>query len=150
MKIITFFVSLLLILNFSSLLLKAEEISTPDTVNVGLYITSIHDIDFRQKEYSVNLWLWLKYKNRDFDFMKNLEVPMAKSVEKSYATVDTLEDGRIYLLMKLQCVMKGTWKINDFPFDRQKLRFAIENSMYDSKALVFSEDTVGKHYGKYF
>ena len=150
MKIITFFVSLLLILNFSSLFLKAEEISTPDTVNVGLYITSIHDIDFRQKEYSVNLWLWLKYKNRDFDFMKNLEVPMAKSVEKSYATVDTLEDGRIYLLMKLQCVMKGTWKINDFPFDRQKLRFAIENSMYDSKALVFSEDTVGKHYGKYF
>ncbi|MBK9412190.1 MAG: hypothetical protein IPN61_02000 [Bacteroidetes bacterium] len=137
MKITTFFVALLLILNLSALLLKAEEISTPDTVNVGLYITSIHDIDFRQKEYSVNLWLWLKYKNRDFDFMKNLEVPMAKSVEKSYATVDTLEDGRIYLLMKLQCVMKGTWKINDFPFDRQKLRFAIENSMYDSKALVF-------------
>lgn len=137
MKIITFFVSLLLILNFSSLLSKAEEISTPDTVNVGLYITSIHDIDFRQKEYSVNLWgRWLKYKNRDFDFMKNLEVPMAKSVEKSYATVDTLEDGRIYLLMKLQCVMKGTWKINDFPFDRQKLRFAIENSMNHLKALV--------------
>ena len=92
MKITTFFVALLLILNLSALLLKAEEISTPDTVNVGLYITSIHDIDFRQKEYSVNLWLWLKYKNRDFDFMKNLEVPMAKSVEKSYATVDTLED----------------------------------------------------------
>lgn len=145
-----FLLAVLLIIGFSPVSLNAQDESGPDTVNVGIYITSIHDIDFRQKEYSVNLWLWLKYRNKEFDFMRNLEVPMAKSVEKSYATIDTLEDGRIYMLMKLQCVMKGTWKINDFPFDRQKLRFAIENSMYDSKALIFSVDTVGKHYGKYF
>ena len=25
----------------------------PDTVKVGIYITSIHDIDFKQKEYTV-------------------------------------------------------------------------------------------------
>lgn len=145
-----FLLAVLLIIGFSPVSLNAQDESGPDTVNVGIYITSIHDIDFRQKEYSVNLWLWLKYRNKEFDFMRNLEVPMAKSVEKSYATIDTLEDGRIYMLMKLQCVMKGTWKINDFPFDRQKLRFAIENSMYDSKALIFSVDNVGKHYGKYF
>ena len=36
----------------------------PDTVKVGIYITSIHDIDFKQNEYSVNLWLWMKYKNK--------------------------------------------------------------------------------------
>jgi len=126
------------------------ETTYPDTVNVGIYVTSVHDVDFRQKEYSINLWLWLKYKRPEFDFMKNLEVPMAKTFEKSYATVDTLEDGRIYMLMKLQCVMKGTWKINDFPFDRQRLRFAIENSMYDASEMVFSCDTVGNHYGKFF
>ena len=40
----------------------------PDTVKVGVYITSIHDIDFKQKEYALNLWLWLKYKNREFNF----------------------------------------------------------------------------------
>ncbi len=143
-------ITLIFFLNFFSSCVNAQNETDPDTVNVGIYITSIHDIDFRQKQYSMNLWLWLKYKNKDFDFMRNLEVPMAKSVEKSYATIDTLDDGRIYMLMKLQCVMKGTWKINDFPFDRQRLRFSIENSMYDSKALVFSVDTVGKHYGKYF
>jgi hypothetical protein len=130
--------------------ISAEEKSVPDTVSVGIYITSIHDVDFRQKEYSLNLWLWLKYKRAEFDFMKNLEVPMAKSFEKSYATIDTLEDGRIYMLMKLQCRMKGTWRINNFPFDRQRLRFAIENSMYDANEMVFSEDTLGNHYGKYF
>jgi hypothetical protein len=124
--------------------------ASPDTVSVGIYITSIHDIDFRQKEYLMNLWLWLKYRRPEFDFMKNLEVPMAKSFEKSYSTLDTLEDGRLYMLMKLQCVMKGTWRVNDFPFDRQRLRFGIENSMFDARELIFTADTLGKHYGKYF
>ena len=37
----------------------------PDTVTTGIYITSIHDIDFKQQEYTVDFWLWLKYKNPD-------------------------------------------------------------------------------------
>jgi len=121
-----------------------------DTVTVGVYVTSVHDVDFRQKEYSINLWLWLKYRRAEFDFMKNLEVPMAKKFERSYATLDTLEDGSIYLFMKLQCLMKGNWKIERYPFDHQKLRFSIENSMYDATELVFAADTEGQHYGKYF
>ena len=122
----------------------------PDTVKAGIYVTSIHNVDFKQKEYSINLWLWLKYKRLDFDFEKNLEVPMAKSFEKSYVSTDTLEDGSIYMLMKLQCVMKDNWQINNYPFDRQKLRFAIENSNFDSKELVFTCDTAGSHYEKFF
>src|SRR5438477_12321953 len=89
--------------------LTAQEVKA-DTVKVGIYITSIHDIDFKQKEFAVNLWLWLKYKNRDFDFQQNLEVPMAKEVSKSFSTIDSSE-GEIYLLMKLQCVMKDSWRI---------------------------------------
>jgi hypothetical protein len=127
----------------------AEETTIPDTVTVGVYINSVHDIDFKNKEYTINMWLWLKYKNPDFDFSKYLEVPMAKTVDKSFYTVDTLADGRIYMLMKLQCVMKDSWKIQSFPFDRQKLRFSIENSQYDSDDLVFAQDTAGKHYSKW-
>ena len=77
----------------------------PDTVYSGIYITSIHDINFKDKEYNVNLWLWLKYKNKKFDFLHNLEVPQAKTVTTSYSTIDST-GGRIYLLMKLQCLMK--------------------------------------------
>jgi hypothetical protein len=121
----------------------------PDTVSVGVYINSIHDIDFKDKQYTINLWLWLKYKNSDFDFSKYLEVPMAKTVDKSFYTVDTLDDGRIYMLMKLQCVMKDAWKIQNFPFDYQTLQFTIENSQYDAGDLVFVVDTTGRHYSKW-
>jgi hypothetical protein len=127
----------------------AKQVPAPDTVTVGIYINSIHDIDFSNKQYTVNLWLWLKYKNPEFDFSKYLEVPMAKTVDKSFYTVDTLDDGRIYMMMKLQCIMKDSWRIQNFPFDRQKLRFTIENSQYGSEDLIFAEDTVGQHYSKW-
>jgi hypothetical protein len=123
--------------------------ATPDTVKVGVYVTSVHDIDFKQKEYALQLWLWLKYKNKEFDFEKNLEIPMAKSVERSFSTIDT-SDGQVYLQMKLQCVMKDSWRISNFPFDRQTLRFSIENSQFDSKSLVFIPDTIGQHFDPRF
>lgn len=121
----------------------------PDTVLAGIYVTSIHDVDFKQKEYTADFWLWLKYKNPELDFVNNLEIPQAKSVEKSFSTIDTT-GGRVYLLMKLQCVMKDSWKIDNFPFDRQKLRLSIENSQFDSKRVVFKADTLGQHFDPKF
>lgn len=127
----------------------AQKKQLPDTVSVGVYINSLHNIDFKEKEYTISLWLWLKYRNPDFDFSKYLEVPMAKTVDKSFYTTDTLDDGRISMLMKLQCVMKDNWKIENFPFDKQKLRFTIENSQFDKNDLVFVYDSVGKNYSKW-
>jgi hypothetical protein len=146
-QFLTILIAFIIIL-FTSSVTNAQQ-ETPDTVYSGVYITSIHDINFKDKEYNVNLWLWLKYKNKKFDFLHNLEVPQAKSVTTSYSTIDS-SDNKIYLLMKLQCVMKDSWAINNFPFDRQKLRFSIENSQFDSKSLVFAADTLGKHFDPRF
>lgn len=141
--------ALLFICFILSVLSSFARQTPPDTVKTGIYITSIHDIDFKQSEYTINLWLWLTYKNKQFDFVQNLEIPQAKSFNKSFSTIDS-SNGRIYLLMKLQCVMKDSWKINNFPFDRQKLRFSIENSQFDSHALVFQVDSLGKQYDPRF
>jgi hypothetical protein len=131
-----------------SVTLHAQQ-AGPDTVKTGVYITSIHDINFKDKEYTIDLWLWLKYKNRKFDFVQNLEVPQAKTVTKSFSTIDSTGNW-VYLLMKLQCVMKDSWAIDNFPFDRQKLRFSIENSQFDSHSLRFVADTLGKHFDPRF
>jgi hypothetical protein len=127
---------------------NAQDIK-PDTVKVGIFITSIHDIDFKQKEYTVSFWIWLKYKNKDFDFYNNLEIPQAKSINKSFVIIDSSND-RIYMQMKLQCVMKDSWRISNFPFDRQSLRIAFENSQFDSRYLIFVTDTLGQHYDARF
>lgn len=129
--------------------INAQPVDKADTVKIGIYITSIHDIDFKQKEYTINLWLWLRYKNKDFNFEKYLELPQAKTVNKLYSTIDSSADG-IYMLMKLQCVMKDSWSIKNFPFDKQRLWFSVENSQYDATSLIFAADTVGKNFDPRF
>ena len=142
---------LLLVIFVSSFLVnsvKAEK-PHPDSVKTGIYVTSIHNIDFKNNEYTINFWLWLKYKKREFDFVQNLEIPQAKTFTKLYSSLDS-SDGRYYLLMQLQCVMKDSWRINNFPFDEQKLKLSFENSQFDSKDLIFVPDTLGKHYDPRF
>lgn len=147
-KLVRFFTCIICIaLFFNGRSLAQEKI--PDTVKTGIYVTSIHDIDFKQNEYTIIFWLWLKYKNKAFDFVQNLEIPEAKSFTKSFSTIDS-SNGQVYLLMKMQCLMKDSWKIGNFPFDTQKLRLSIENSQFDSRALVFVPDTFGKHYDPLF
>ena len=144
-------VFLLLIFAAAAPCIKAQDSSEimKDTVKVGLYITSIHDIDFKQKEFTISFWLWLKYKNREFNFQDNLEVPNAKTVQRDFFTIDSSGD-KVSMLMKMQCVMKDSWRITNFPFDQQKLRVSIENSQFDSRYLVFLPDTAGEHYDKRF
>jgi len=46
--------------------------ASPDTVKVGAYVMSVHDINFHDKEYTARFWLWFLYKNKEFDFEKQL------------------------------------------------------------------------------
>lgn len=41
---------------------------SPDTVKVGAYVISVHDINFHEKEYTIRFWLWFVYNNPEFDF----------------------------------------------------------------------------------
>jgi len=110
-----------------------------DTVRIGIYITSIHNIDFKEREYSITFWLWLKYKNKNLDFLHTLEIPNAKEYKYEFVDVDSTRD-QISALMKVQCVMKDAWQTKTFPFDKQKLWLTIENSKYDLRTLLFSKD----------
>jgi hypothetical protein len=46
-----------------------------------------------------------------------------------------------HLLTKVHCVLKDNWSIANFPFDHQKLRLSIENSMYDTNKIKIIVDS---------
>jgi hypothetical protein len=144
------FLTLLLILfaPFSLLAQDEEDEPKPDTVTIGAYIISIHDIDFHNKEYTTRFWLWALYKdNQKFDFPTQIDIPNAKDIAKPEVIVDTI-DNRIWQLMKMKCVMKESWKVTDFPFDKQELVVHVENSIYDLNSLVFVPDELGSTYDR--
>lgn len=136
---------------FSPFLLLAQDEADepkPDTVSIGAYIISIHDIDFHNKEYTTRFWLWMLYKdNQKFDFPAQIDIPNAKDIAKPEIISDTI-DNRIWQLLKMKCVMKENWKVTDFPFDKQELVVHVENSIYDRNSLVFVPDMLGSTYDR--
>lgn len=124
-----------------------ETRSVPDTVKVGAYIISVHDINFHEKEYTVRFWLWFVYDNPNFDFSKQLDIPNAKSIEPPEIIMDSI-DGKAWAIMKMKCTMKERWDVKDFPFDRQHLKVQIENTLFDNTKLVFTPDDKGSQFDR--
>ncbi len=117
----------------------------PDTVKVGTYVISVHDINFHEKEYTARFWLWFVYSNPNFDFSKQLDIPNAKDIEEPEIINDSI-DGKAWAIMKMKSTMKESWNVKDFPFDQQHLRVQIENTLFDNKSLVFTPDVGGSKY----
>jgi hypothetical protein len=117
----------------------------PDTVKAGAYVISVHDINFRDKEYTMRFWLWFIYSNPGFNFSTQLDIPNAKSIDTPQILSDSL-GGKAWVMMKMKSTMKENWNVHDFPFDRQHLRLQIENTLFDQKSLVFAPDIVGSKY----
>jgi hypothetical protein len=140
-------VFLLTLILLSGTFKASSQDAQPDTVEVGIYVTSIHNIDFSNREYDITFWLWLKYQKKEFNFLQFLEIPNAKSHIYEFVNVDSSQN-EVSIQMKVQCVMKDSWRVNRFPFDDQKLWLTIENSQYDAKALIFKVDTVGGRFDR--
>src|SRR6267154_563077 len=92
----------------------------PDTVNVGAYVMSVHDINFHDKEYTARFWLWFLYNNKNFDFVRQLDITNAKSIDEPQLLQDSLGHEQ-WSMLKMKCIMKENWNVLDFPFDRQHL-----------------------------
>jgi hypothetical protein len=143
-KVFTLF--LLTLLHVAAVAQSSDSLAgVPDTVKVGAYVISVHDINFHDKEYTVRFWLWFVYDNPDFDFSKQLDIPNAKSIEPPEIITDSL-DGKAWTIMKMKCTMKERWDVKDFPFDRQHLKVQIENTLFDNKSLVFIPDVKGSQF----
>src|SRR6478736_6984506 len=119
--------------------------ATPDTVKVGAYVMSVHDINFHDKEYTARFWLWFLYKNKGFDFVRQLDITNAKSIDQPQVLQDSIGHEQ-WSMLKMKCVMKENWNVLDFPFDKQHLNVHIENSLFDKNSLVFKADEKGSKY----
>ena len=126
-----------------------------DTVHIGAYLLSLHDINFHEREYTARFWLWIRYKNPQLHFEKYVEIPNAKTVEKSDTLIERQTDAihrarfgkdSILFTLKMKCIMKEDWDVDDYPFDKEPVEIWVENSKYDTTNFVFIADSLGNFY----
>ncbi|MFN3316896.1 MAG: hypothetical protein ACK40K_08795 [Raineya sp.] len=115
---------------------------TPDTVKIGCYIISLHDLNFVEEQYTARFWLWMIHKKPIENPADAIELPDAKEYKIDNVIADSL-DGKGWLQLKIKAVMKQEWNLGNFPFDKQHLRIKVENPQYDIKNLVFNPTLAG-------
>jgi hypothetical protein len=141
----TFLIAIILMLGWLVPTKVQAQDAGPDTVRIGCYIISLHNFNFREKEYTARFWLWMLYDSPEIEFHDDVEIPNAKTLTFD-AMVDDSTDGNKWVQLKITANMKQTWNVKDYPFDEQELSIVIENSKYDARTVVFVPDTVGQYY----
>ncbi|GAB4128345.1 MAG: hypothetical protein Fur0027_11780 [Raineya sp.] len=119
--------------------------SQADSVKIGCYIISLHDLNFVEEEYTARFWLWMIHKKPITNPTDAIELPDAKEFKIDNIIADSI-DGKGWLQLKIKAVMKQEWSLSSFPFDKQHLRIKVENPQYDINNLVFIPDTRGRSY----
>jgi aromatic ring-cleaving dioxygenase len=94
----------LLIIFINAIGVSLAEKSKPDTVKIGAYVMSIHDINFRDKEYTMRYWLWMLHNKQGLDVVKQTEIPNAKTSEHTEVFIDSLGN-KLWVIMKMKSII---------------------------------------------
>lgn len=111
----------------------------PDILPIGIYIVSIHDINFTDESYTVTFWAWWKSKQKTYDPATFLEVINAKefTCQTSYARKN--KNG-YYMAAKYTAKINQKWLTKNYPFDRQDLEIILESVGRNSMEVSFTPD----------
>ncbi|NJL11655.1 MAG: hypothetical protein HC913_00615 [Microscillaceae bacterium] len=111
----------------------------PDTVKVGVYITSLYDFNLAENAYNADLWVWFNYQNDSLTPLETMEVVNLKEGDFSLAFYEK-KGGINWGTHKGKLKLKKQWDIRHFPFDKQDLEIIIEEANYDISLLRYVPD----------
>lgn len=115
-------------------------------VVVGAYINDIQELDFRTQSYSVDVYVWFRWRDKDLDPSKSLEfmnrfAPNAHVRDQIYEPPKTLPDGTFYAVVRNQGRFSTKLAVGNYPFDTQDLRIELEDSELGSALLTYVRDS---------
>ena len=109
-------------------------------VNVGLYVEDIHGIDYQDAKYEIVLWVWINSKDGTYNFEEELDIPNSTEMEISSVLYDSTENGDFHSECKIRATVLNKFDVQNYPFDKQKLKFCVEFSRYSTDEINITID----------
>src|SRR5687767_9972032 len=142
-----FLASLMGLCLFGKTYSQDEETVTPDTVKLGIFFTSVYDLNLAEKSFTADFWIWYNYTNDSLNPLESVEIANAKEYE--FTAPDVEKVGNInWATHKCKATIKKEWNLKNFPFDKQELHVEIEDAIYDVEELIFIADVKNSKYDK--
>ena len=114
-------------------------------VKIGIYPTSVHQLDVANNTYYIDTYVWLRWKG-EIDPTKTIE--FINMVEDWGGKLSFLQpapkrepDGSLYQILKLEGRFNHAFYLSDYPLDRQYLSIRIEDQTYGIDRLAYVIDT---------
>ena len=144
MKINKYFLGLLFLIFGLVALQKPGLAKEPKEIVLGTYLTSLYDINSDRGTFSADMWIWSKSRIKDkYDLSKTLEVSYISSQFPHFysgLSQDKLTTDSQYTQKKLQGTFLHDFNLENFQFDRQKLKIYFEDSESNQADLKYLPD----------
>lgn len=112
----------------------------PATCRIGVYFTSVHNIDTAAGTFDADFWMWSVCSTADIKPLETVQFLNAEAVEGQLDA--SLPRGRNWWSTRM---FRGTFRqdfhMASYPFDDQDLVLQIEESVLDTRGLRYALDT---------
>ncbi len=132
---------------------SASADTDPDKVVVGAFIKDIQNIDLESESFTLDFYLWFRWKNPDINPAATVETMTSNGFQNTttsstggvvgkplYDAPVDLPDGNKYQLLRFQGVFSRKLLLQEYPFDTQTLRVALKDERSDVRKLEYVPD----------
>jgi hypothetical protein len=131
---------LVVLLSLSANLYAGAKEENPPTAQIGVYLTSLFNFDYKMGTFGSSYYLWTVSKSPKFNPLKTLEIINATDYTLRNPTSGKNPDGSIYNTFHIYSTNQHFWDTKYFPFDIQKLKIRVEDAN-DIRDISFVADT---------
>ncbi len=98
----------------------------PDKVEVGVWLSGLHNVDFLGGSFQAEFYIWWISADPAFKPFDSLQVLNGRDWTHRAVNSQVLADGRHYTAGFLSVTASHPWDLFYYPFDRQSLEIIIE------------------------
>lgn len=120
----------------------------PAKVEVGIFVSSLYDLDFYEETFETIVWLWFIHDQPGYDPLNTIEFTNAREYERLESYSRFRSDGRRYVAAKYRLLVNQSWDLADFPFDSQRMDIVLESVGLDATQMQFVFDRENSVIGK--
>ena len=114
--------------------------AAPRSYQVGIYVTSIYDIDYVHQTFAADFWLWTLSDSTIKSPIEQVEFPSAKSLSVSHLSYEN-RGSKIWGAAYYRATFLHAWNTEDFPFDKQRISIYVEDADGDATQIILTADT---------
>lgn len=126
----------LILITPASAAVTGEKNTKPNEVEVGVWVSGIHDIDIPGGSFGVEFYTWWISADPDFRPFEVLQVLNGRSWSVRSVSRRQLPDGRQHTSGILTARIDHNWRLRNFPFDAHDLKIMMETSLTASELVI--------------